>query len=78
MDTSKVLGTHMISMCKDLVILHIDESADKICTRFQYYGIDEISDIRTTKIRYDKEGKAFVERFRTKYYLSDFMRANLC
>lgn len=34
MDTSKVLGTHMISMCKDLVILHIDESADKICTGF--------------------------------------------
>lgn len=77
MDTSKVLGTHMISMCMDLVILHIDESADKICTGFQHYGVNDISDIRTTKIRYDKEGNAFVERFRTKYYLSDFIRADL-
>lgn len=77
MDTSKVLGTHMISMCRNLAILHIDESTDKICTGFQCYGIDKISDVRTTKIRYDKEGRAFVERFRTKYYLSNFIRADL-
>lgn len=29
MDTSKVLGTHMISMAVDLAILHIDEVANK-------------------------------------------------
>lgn len=37
MDTSKVLGTHMISMTVDLAILHIDEVANKIRTGFQHY-----------------------------------------
>lgn len=78
MNTSKVLGTHMISMTVALAILHIDEAANKIRTGFQHYGKNQLSDIRTTTIRYDKAGNAFVERFRTKYYLSDFMRADLC
>lgn len=77
MDTSKVLGTHMISMTVDLAILHIDEIANKIRTGFQHYDKRELSDVRTTNIRYDSNGEAFVERFRVKYYLSDFMRSDL-
>ena len=76
MDNVHSIGTHMISMCTSLIILKLDEVEGKICTAFHHGNNDTITDARTTKIRYDKAGDAYVERFRNKYYLSDFIRAD--
>lgn len=74
MNTSKVLGTHMMSMTADIVILAIDESAETITSGLLRYDSTTPSDIRTTKIRYDKNGEAFIERFHAYWYLSNFMK----
>lgn len=55
-----------------IAVLAIDELEDKITSCF--YDMDKQDSVRTTKLFYDINGNAYFNRYRVKYFLSDFLR----
>lgn len=72
----KVLGTHMVSMTKDLAIFKIDESALTAVSGFMNYS-GEVESKRSTKIHFDKKGEPYIVRYNCMYMLANFVRPNL-
>jgi hypothetical protein len=55
-----------------IAILAIDEQEDKITSCF--YNMDKQESVRTTSIFWDANDNAYFNRYRRKYFLSDFLR----
>lgn len=68
----KPIAVQVLTNCFSVAILAIDETEDKITSCF--YNMDKQDSVRTTNIFYDANGNPYFNRYKRKYFLSDFLR----
>lgn len=66
------IAVQVLTNCFSIAILAIDEQEDKITSCF--YNMDKQDSVRTTNIFWDANGNAYFNRYRRKYFLSNFLR----
>lgn len=66
------IAIQVLTNCFSIAILAIDETEDKITSCF--YNMDKQDSVRTTNIFWDANGNPYFNRYRRKYFLSDFLR----